>query len=193
MKKILLDCGANTGQTKDWFIKNYKDGNEYEIHCFEPNPDLSHHFKDENIIFHQKAVWIKDGEKDFYIKSNILGSSIYKEKTSGGKTIKNEKVKTIDISKFIKENFNKEDYIILKMDIEGAEYKVLDKLLKDKTFKYIDKLVLEFHGAKIQDLYPFFEKMREKNKCDAKTYYMKKLEKLGIEIDIYPYKTFPKF
>ena len=35
------------------------------------------------------------------------------------------------------------------MDIEGAEYKVIPKMLAEGTFDYIDELWIEWHGRKI--------------------------------------------
>ena len=43
------------------------------------------------------------------------------------------KVEAIDFSKWVLENFTEEDFIILKMDIEGSEYKVLPKMIEDGT------------------------------------------------------------
>ena len=37
----------------------------------------------------------------------------------------------------------------LSLDIEGAEYKVLDKMFKDGSINYIDKLYIEWHWDKI--------------------------------------------
>ena len=54
-------------------------------------------------------------------------------------------VECIDFSKWIKDNFSKEDYIFVKMDIEGSEYKILPKMIEDGTMSYIDTLVIEWH------------------------------------------------
>lgn len=35
------------------------------------------------------------------------------------------------------------------MDIEGAEYNVLSKMIKDKSLAYIDELYVEWHYKKI--------------------------------------------
>ncbi|KAI8517710.1 hypothetical protein Bbelb_037270 [Branchiostoma belcheri] len=39
-----------------------------------------------------------------------------------------------------------EDYVIFKLDVEGAEYEILEKMIKEGTFKWIDKFYGEFHG-----------------------------------------------
>jgi hypothetical protein len=36
--------------------------------------------------------------------------------------------------------------LTLKLDIEGAEYVVLRKMIKDKTIKMVKSLYVEFHG-----------------------------------------------
>ena len=45
----------------------------------------------------------------------------------------------IDLSLWIQENTYKDDYVILKLDVEGAEFDILRKMIKDGTFQWIDK------------------------------------------------------
>ena len=54
-------------------------------------------------------------------------------------------VEAIDFSMWIRENFVEDDYIFLKMDIEGSEYKVLPKMIEDGTINYINDLIIEWH------------------------------------------------
>ena len=54
-------------------------------------------------------------------------------------------VESIDLSQWIMDNFSKEDLIIIKMDIEGAEYTVLPKMIKDGSIDYINKAFIEWH------------------------------------------------
>ena len=58
------------------------------------------------------------------------------------------KVRSIDLSRWIKENFTKDDYIVLKIDIECAEYMVLKKMFSDNTFEYINEVYGELHHIK---------------------------------------------
>ena len=46
------------------------------------------------------------------------------------------------------ENFNKEDHIVLKLDIEGAEYELVEKMEKDGSLEYITEIHGEIHGPK---------------------------------------------
>ena len=58
-------------------------------------------------------------------------------------------VNSIDFSEFKINNFNKDDFIILKLDIEGAEYKVLETMISDSAIDYINILLIEFHNYKV--------------------------------------------
>ncbi|KAI8482920.1 hypothetical protein Bbelb_393380 [Branchiostoma belcheri] len=55
------------------------------------------------------------------------------------------RVKTIDFSRWIREHINEEDYVIFKLDVEGAEYDILQQMVDDGTFKLIDKFYGETH------------------------------------------------
>jgi len=53
-------------------------------------------------------------------------------------------VQCLNLSDWIFKNLNKENHNVLKIDIEGAEYKVIDHLLKTGAYKYIDEWLVEF-------------------------------------------------
>lgn len=57
-----------------------------------------------------------------------------------------------DLSTWLKNTFTKEDYVILKLDIEGAEYEVLNKLIEDGTIGLVKEFWGEWHDMKISDV-----------------------------------------
>jgi FkbM family methyltransferase len=60
-------------------------------------------------------------------------------------------VDAIDFSLWVSENFSPDDLIILKMDIEGSEYKVLPKMINDGSIKYINDLIIEWHDWELPE------------------------------------------
>ena len=54
-------------------------------------------------------------------------------------------IKCIDIITFLKEiNIQETDFLIVKMDIEGAEFNVVKRLMMNGYLKFIDKLAIEW-------------------------------------------------
>lgn len=152
IRKIFIDCGVWTGDSIKEFKKYY---NDYEIYGFECEPRL----KDEleilkdvlGFVFLNKAVWSKDEILKFYLGQEDLtqSSSLLKEKKKYINKSKPVEVEAIDFSYWLKSNFKKDDYIICKMNIEGAEYPVLEKMIKDDTISYINKLFISWHWRKL--------------------------------------------
>lgn len=150
MRKIFIDAGAYNGDSIDAFKKIRSDWNEFEIHAFEANPELSKHFSGKDINFYNKAVWIEDGEVDFFIGGDDNGSTLVETKTSGRVNYDNPvKVEGIDIDRWIKENFSLADKLILKMDIEGGEFEVIPHMIKNGSIKYINEMWVEMHANKV--------------------------------------------
>lgn len=176
MKKILLDCGAHCGCTARKFKKEFDSANEFSIYSFEPMGELHPYYNHNLGLLYGKAVWLFDG----VIKFHDFG-------TGGGSTISNEKafklkerkpfhpnvlkykkihVQCIDLSNFIYVNFHPDDYIILKLDIEGSEYDLLNHLINQETIKYINEVYIEWHSLRMgktieHDLY-FSEQLRNR-------------------------------
>jgi len=152
-RRIFIDCGANDLSVLKDFIESL-DG--FEFYAFEPQPALRDSinklrtkYPDEKIQFYDKAVWKSDGTKELKLAKswgkNFKGSStILEDGTFTNNTNDSVIVQTVDFDKWIERNFSPEDYIIVKMDIEGAEYEVI-KNMKTETIKMIDEFLIEFH------------------------------------------------
>ena len=161
MRKVFIDCGAHKGQSVRYFRENFKDAREYEVHSFEPNTDLHDLLRLQKSKIHKEAVWIEDGEIDFYKAQQSQGATLVLGKTTANIDYDNPiKVPCISLSHWIKESFDKEDYIVLKLNVEGAEYEILFQMMRDKTIDYIDELYVEFHSNKIPGKKKFEEEIR---------------------------------
>lgn len=173
MKSLFIDCGTHLFQGFEEFSRIYNIDESWECHSFEANPitfeksQLKYSFlsKKFNIQHYNKAVSSHDGEVKINclnVKGNIDGCTGF---TSQGSNIladeilpKRDKswefeykegetfVKSINFSKFLNKIANKGDYVVVKMDIEGSEYDVIDDLIKSKSYKLINKFHCEFHS-----------------------------------------------
>lgn len=153
--QVFIDLGSHFGAIISKFIasKSYTKG--CEIHAFEPNPVITeNHFMryPAGVIIHRKAAWIKDGSLDFYINHDprVQGSSVCRDKITGDLDKKNPvKIECIDFGAWLLRSFKAFDEIILKMNIEGAEYELLPKMINDGSIGMIKKLYLRHHWQKI--------------------------------------------
>jgi FkbM family methyltransferase len=172
MKKVFIDLGANNGSSIELFLNRIDNSNEFEIHSFECNPQLFEVCKKKfpNLNIYNKGASTYDGKSKFYLGTNpaLLASSLRADKTTGN--INYDKpiiVEVVDISKFITENFSKDDYIILKMDIEGAEYDILPKMLSEGLFDgYVNELYGEWHNGKLLNVSDEFHNQLISNLSD---------------------------
>ncbi len=143
---ILIDCGANRGA----YLKKMELSSFSKVYAFEANPLLCSrlHLKFPNVNVIENAVWINNEKLQFFLsEAGSMGSTLLKGKIT--KNVNYDKpiiVQCIDFAQWIIEN-NLQN-IHLKMDIEGAEFAVLRRILdlglKDR-FQFI---TCEFHEKK---------------------------------------------
>ncbi|OGS21227.1 MAG: hypothetical protein A2252_06030 [Elusimicrobia bacterium RIFOXYA2_FULL_39_19] len=140
---IFIDGGAHYGESIIKF-ENTKLFSKYpwEIIAIEANPEVINRIpKQKNIKIINKAIWINKGKIEFFITDNDSLSSLFKD----NKPSKAVQIPCFDFSKWLKNNFTENDHVILSFDIQGAEYEVFRKMLKEDTFKLIDRLCVEMH------------------------------------------------
>jgi len=153
---VFIDCGAYNGDSvenfKNWSKVSFPDKKNWIIYAFEPNPKFKDYWDNQphaNIIFSGKAVWIEDTELEFAVDQTDtpLGSTVMSTKRNIWNKSPKIKVRALDFSEWLKQF--KDDFVVLKMDIEGAEFKVLNKMTADDTDKIPHVLMVEFHPNKV--------------------------------------------
>lgn len=143
---IYIDCGAYDGNTLDCeTLFGFKADKKI---AFEVNPKLIKNLDADEV--YNKAVWYKDGETTLFVdrSSTPLGTTLFKSKAQKMRN-KRMKIKTIDFPKFVEQY--RDDYLVVKMDIEGAEFPILDRMIQDGSINFIDELYCEFHPNKVTE------------------------------------------
>lgn len=157
MKKVFIDGGAHKGEAIEVLLDKRPDLKECEVHFFEPNPNLIELLENMakespyNVKVYHAALWDEEGEIDFLesiARWNTLASTVVPEMNEiwGLKLDRDnpQKVKTISLSDFLDE-FDEEDYIVVKLDVEGSEYTIVEDLFETGAINKIDELYLEWH------------------------------------------------
>lgn len=156
-RRAFVDCGSNLCKVLESRIQQ---GLDNEFYAFEPQPELRNaaselkaRYSKVKLHFEPKAVWISDEPLNFYLATK------WGPNYKGGSTLMSGHARDLaavdysnpitvqgfDFSKWILQNFSPNDHVVVKMDIEGAEYPVLEKMCKDGSIELIDELIVEFH------------------------------------------------
>lgn len=148
-KGIFIDCGGYDGCSA---IKFMSVNPHFDCVTFEPNPDLWKYYDNVPTTLIKAAAFSRNEKRTFIIDDvNLVGSTLISSKRM--KSMSSDKcrkirVACIRLSKFIETLAKTYDKIILKLDVEGAEYDILDDLIKNNQIQNIDKLYAEFHWFK---------------------------------------------
>ncbi len=149
-RRVYLDLGANSFKSSiQWFMQMYP-CDFTEVHAFESNPNVFEFPKDEF-----------DEDSNFKVRKNknaiaviktpeipkwmIKRMHIYNSRVSD---FDDESTNIVNITRFIKETLKLKatDTVVVKMDIEGNEWSILEKWLEDSDMvDIIDELFVEVH------------------------------------------------
>lgn len=143
----LIDIGGFNGDSALHFV-SYPDIDSIDV--YEPNTDFKPLWNTisefyPHIKFIPAAVYLSDGEVVFYKrpKNLPLGSTIMSEKVqdSDAETVV---VPCVDILNIIPSV-----PFCLKLDAEGAEYDILERLILSGKAELVDRLYVEWHDSKM--------------------------------------------
>jgi FkbM family methyltransferase len=178
-KKIFIDCGTHMFQGFNKFVEILKIDKDWKCYSFEANPitynvskniylDLINNGYD--ITHENVALSTTNGEVVINcqllnenatgVGSNILFPPPPRDIIWGDFNYLDYKisVKSIDFIDFLKTVCSKDNYVAVKMDIEGSEFDILDKLMDEFDVSFINEIYVEFHERFFEDIEKYKEK-----------------------------------
>lgn len=136
--RYIIDCGANIGLSVIYFALNYP---KHTIIAFEPQQDLFlileenvKHFGLKNVQLHNKAVWDKYEQLEFFTDGGMGGR--INDAYSGQVPVKVNAVPLMD--------YLDKEIDFLKIDIEGAEDAVLRSCIGN--LNKANNIFFEYHN-----------------------------------------------
>jgi len=146
-KPLIIDLGSNIGLSIIYFRENYPGA---MIYAYEADPDIFNILEknlqnrgilDDNLKLRNKAIWINDEGVYFNGNKADAGRIIGSKQGEKEEKIATERLKNLlDIVDHV-------DF--LKMDIEGAEVKVLED--SSGNLSKIDQMFIEYHSFHAED------------------------------------------
>lgn len=152
MRHIFIDLGAGSGDDIKGFYSLGLQNKLAEVYAFEANPQRTEGIKKRfpNITVYTAAAGTEDTVTKMYLGKTLNTSSLNINKVTIEKNRYIE-VEVIDLCRWMKENFDAQDYITMVMDIEGGEYELVDNLRETGLINWINEFYIEFHGTKLDN------------------------------------------
>ncbi|KAH6557866.1 hypothetical protein KP509_1Z089400 [Ceratopteris richardii] len=154
-----VDVGARSYRSSigSWFIKKYpKQNQHFTIYAIEADSSFaSDYAQRKNVQFLPYAAWIRNeslifgaspenraAEGDIGMGRIQSSSSMWRINTEG-KVFK--KVQGFDFADWLISTVTTDDYVVMKMDVEGAEFDLIPKMMETGAICLVDELFLECH------------------------------------------------
>jgi len=167
---LAVDCGANMGVVTERLATTGAD-----VVAFEPDPfafkTLEQKFVNlPNVTLINAAVGVGSGTVRLMRADNFgdnpEGASVKSTILDGGRRIDAEnavEVPLIDFPSWVADQVKaRGEVAFIKMDIEGAELDILEKMDAEQLFQNVRCLVAETHERKFKDLRDRYKALRDK-------------------------------
>lgn len=155
-QSIVVDCGANVGNVTAKLAATGA-----QVHSFEPEPYLFSFLQDRfantpNVILYHAAVASQAGKLQLWLEvdpsrqlSDLQGHSLLRREGSSSDS-QNVEVECVDFFQFLESLGKIPD--LVKMDIEGAEVDILERLLTEDRAKAVGPMFVETHENQIPEV-----------------------------------------
>lgn len=162
---VCIDCGANCGLFTDLVLQC----GAAEIHTFEPNPALGRNLERKyrntpEVRLLNAAVSHQNGEATFRLPANMDSNYLYNSEAGSITELKVDAdghagqtsactVPAIRLSDYLKNRVldHVSEIQILKLDVEGAEFDVLEDLIQSGVCASIRYVLCETHERFFSD------------------------------------------
>ncbi|RWD42563.1 MAG: FkbM family methyltransferase [Mesorhizobium sp.] len=161
---LFIDCGSNIGQGYKYFSRYYTP-DRYDFVLVEPNKNCLAHLYTlrsgkATMEIIGKAASVKDGYAELFgpppgrSEPTHQSCSIvpdHNESLYQSLRFAPDLVETFSLSQMIRAKHELYDVVVLKLDVEGAEYEILDDLIRSGVHRDLYAAYVEFHSLKMRN------------------------------------------
>jgi beta-1,4-mannosyl-glycoprotein beta-1,4-N-acetylglucosaminyltransferase len=168
-RNIYVDAGANRGDTLELLLRSPEKFHAQTVRhwdlflAFEGNEQLCAQLQiagsgalqtqlvEQFISQCPVVVNVGGGNVTFYLDTHYaegLGSSIsahHTDATFNPSKAKAVVVKAVDLVDYLEASVTEDDFVVLKIDVEGAEWAIINKLIARNATRLIDTMICEWH------------------------------------------------
>ena len=126
------------------------------LYGFDPWPGLVEgewEFEGTRVVLQRKAAWIEDGEIEFARvrgfrawNSTVMRAKNSRREWSGSGTV--IRVPCFDVSSWLR---TLPEPPVVKLDVEGAEFPILERMVEQGTDALVAELIVEWHDDRMPD------------------------------------------
>lgn len=155
---VYIDIGANSYNSSIgmWFEAEYpKQNKPFEIYAIEPDQTFHEELTGKpGLTLLPYAAWLKNETLSFEVyKMPQFEGALWDEmgyvqdgKESYGKEVVNTfHVPAFDFTEWLMNTVTNRDYVVVKMDVEGDEFKLVERMSEAGALCLIDEFFLECH------------------------------------------------
>jgi len=160
---VYIDLGAASYDASVglWFREVYPGHDKFQITAFEADPFKARDWKAHpDIELVKMAAWTTNTSLDFISEgfgAHVTLANLTAQRAAGVKVdlsrlgAKKEtkrllRVPALDIADFLRRRVTREDYVVVKMDVEGAETVLVPHLIASNVTALIDEFFVELHS-----------------------------------------------
>ncbi|XP_021909817.1 uncharacterized protein LOC110823689 [Carica papaya] len=156
-KYIYIDVGARSYSSSigSWFKEQYPRQNKtFEIYAIEGDKAFQEEYEaKKGITLLPYTAWVRNETLFFEITRNARRQNregekkerIQKVESSMSFISETEKIEGFDFAKWLKSCFSAKDFVVVKMDVEGIEFQLIESMMETGAICLVDELILECH------------------------------------------------
>ncbi|XP_073273633.1 uncharacterized protein [Primulina huaijiensis] len=156
---VYIDVGARSygSSIVSWFKKQYpKQNKTFDIYAIEADESFHDEYKyKKGVTLLPYAAWIRNETLFFEINQDPSHKEVEKGRgmgrirpiqSSGGSSSSHvDEIQGFDFADWLKNTVSENDYVVMKMDVEGTEFDLIPKLFQTGAICLIDEIFLECH------------------------------------------------
>lgn len=161
---VYIDVGARSygSSIGSWFKKQYpKQNKSFEVYAIEADRAFHEEYRSKKgVSLVPYAAWVRN-ETLFFEISREPGKKVV-ENSRGMGRIQNvrsygeevDKIKGFDFADWFKRTVSESDFVVVKMNVEGAEFHLIPRLIQSGAICLVDEIFLECHYNRWQRCCP---------------------------------------